>query len=169
MHKLGLFPLVKRFQFNGSTRPFTTGPTLSPNLFDRHILHQFTSLTNVQELGMNDLDIPSFMPQIQRYFNHFLPTVRSLALWCPKGSNRQIVFFIGLFRHLEDLKLMWSHRRTRGKSPVDPVIVPPFTPPLNGRLTTFIVTDWEDLLADMIDQFGGIRFRHLDLMPGGWE
>jgi hypothetical protein len=66
-------------------------------MFDGHILRQFSSLTNVQELILNDLDIPGFMPQIQRYFNHFLPTVRSLALLEPKGPRRQIIFFIGLF------------------------------------------------------------------------
>jgi len=163
MCTLGLFPLVKKFQVRGTEYPtFLKPDPFSPKLFDRRILRQFSALTNVQELGIDYLDIPSFMPNIPRYFGHFLPTVHSLSLKEPKGSRRQIIFFIGCFQHLEDLKLIYEQAQFQ-EEPVDNVTsVPPFTPPLRGRLTMKYFTR-VGILEDMIDSFGGIRFRHMDL------
>jgi hypothetical protein len=162
MHKLGLFPLVKRFQVQGSCDNYEYGPTtLSPNSFDRHILHQFSSLTNVQQLGIDDLDLPSFMPNLRRYFNHFLPTVRSLALRSPRGSSRQIIFFIGLFQHLEDLELLSIFSKFHEETPDCLTLVPPFTPPIRGRLTIRRF-NWASILKDMIVLFGGFRFRYVE-------
>ena len=36
---------------------------------------------------MDFLNIPKFMPRIQQYFSHFLPTVRLLALRDPQGMK----------------------------------------------------------------------------------
>ena len=157
MHKLGLFPLVKRFQVGSAS-----ACDFSLDLFDRQILHQFSSLTNVRELGIENLDIPSFMPRIRRYFKHFLPTVRSLALTDPIGSRRQITFFIGLFQHLEDLKLLSDSYFIFGEIPGDLSLVPPFTPPLRGWLTIWC-RGWVGILEDIAGLFGGLRFRHMDL------
>ena len=136
---------------------------ISPKLFGRRTLRHFFALSNVQELGIEHLDIPNFMPRIRRYFYHFMPTVRSLALKEPKGSSRQIVHFIGLFKHLEDLKLL-----CRATDPPedgqedDQAPFLPFVPPLRGRLTmTYSVST--DLLRDMIDLFGGIVVRSMNL------
>ena len=162
MHELGLFPLVKKFQFQGcgvlpDVRSF------SPELFDPNVLRQFSALTNVRELRIDLLDIPSFMPQIQQYFGHFLPTVRCLVLYRPKGSRRQIIFFIGLFRDLEDLHLLYNHlSHWEEESADDPTLVPPFIPPLRGRFTATWFREAK-LLEDMINLFGGIRFRHMNL------
>jgi len=118
-------------------------------------------LTNDQELGTDDLDIPNLMPRIWRHFGHFLPTLRSLSLRNPKGFCRQIVFFIGLFQHLENLTLFDGV--LDGVGPVDDLeLTLPFTPPLRGRLTAVSSTR-VDILKDMIDLFGGIRFRYMDI------
>jgi hypothetical protein len=164
MHKLGLFPLVKKFWIRGMRNdPNSYGPaTFSPNLFDRQTLRQFSSLTNVQELGIDYLDIPSFMLKIQRYFGHFLPTLRSLALREPKGSCRQIIFFIGLFQHLEDLRFRYDSLVFQEEPTDDPTLVPLFVPPLRGRLKLSYFTR-VGILEGIIDMFGGIRFRHMDL------
>lgn len=163
MHKLGLFPLIKKFQVPGLNGTDLSGPSkFSPTQFDRRILRQFLSLVNVQELGIDFLDIPSFMPKIRRYFEHFAPTVRSLALREPKGSRRQIVFFIGLFQHLEDLKLLYKWVVVWEEPADDLALVPSFVPPLRGRLTMTCLTR-VGILEDMIDLFGGIRFRYMDL------
>ena len=107
------------------------------------------------------LDIPSFMPRIRRYFRHFLPTVRELCLKEPKGSRRQIIYFIGLFEHLEDIDLLYDGPNSRGEPADDLTLTPSFTPPLGGqlRLTHFRRVG---LLKDMIDLFGGIRFCSMD-------
>ena len=160
MRKLGLLPLVKKFEVHEAR--FDDGDVFSPKRFNSDILRQFSALSNVQELGMDRLDIPKFMPRIRRYFGHFLPTVRSLTLREPEGSRRQIIYFIGLFQHLEDLKLLYYWTDSQEEPVDDLTLVPLFAPPLRGRLTMTCST-WVGLLEDMIDLFGGIRFRYMDL------
>ena len=160
MHKLGLLPLVKKFQICRTA--INDFQVFSPKRFNRRILYHFTALTNVQDLRIDYLDIASFMPKIQPYFGHFLPSVRSLALRAPKGSRRQIIYFIGLFQYLDDLKLIYDRRNPQDEPIDNPTLVPSFAPPLRGRLK---LTDFTmvGLLKDMIDLFGRIRFRHMDL------
>ena len=126
-------------------------------LFNSSTLDQFSALTNVRELKVEYLDIPSFIPHIQRYFKYFLPTLTSLGLWGPRGSDRQIVFFIGLFQHLRDLTLINSGVKLGEKPQDDLTLIPPFIPPLQGDLLMIRFTR-VGLLKDMIDLFGGVRF-----------
>ena len=161
--KLGLLPFVKKFSIKHSDS-FSSPQVFSRKLFNpRRVLHQFSALTNVQELALYRLDIPSFMPCIQQFFGHFLPTVRSLTLACPIGSCRQVLFFIGSFQHLDDLTLYgYEPGPWQGGLPNDLTLVPPFTPPLRGRLEVSRVAV-VGLLKDMVHLFGGIRFRHIVL------
>ena len=160
MRQLGLLPLVKELQLH--VGGCGGGCYFSSDWLHCRILRQFSALTNVQELGTNHLDIPSFMPRIRRYFGHFLPTIRSLILREPKGDRRQIIYFIGMFQHLEDLTLTY-HWIYRLDEPVaDPTLIPSFAPPLRGRLT-LARSGSVEFLTDMIDLFGGIRFRWMDL------
>ena len=102
---------------------------------------------------MGGLDIPSFIPRIRQYFGQFSPTVQSLTLREPIGSDRQIVFFIGLFSRLEDLKLYGrpycSSKVLRGGLAPTPISAPPF----GGRLS--MIRGGHGLAKTMIDQFGG--------------
>jgi len=114
---LGLLPLVKKFQVNVG---FYDIDMFSPERFNWRTLRQFSALTNVRELVIDYLGISSFMPNIRRYFGHFSPTIRSsLALRKPKGSRQQVIFIIGLFRHLEDLKLLYDVIYPQEDEPVD--------------------------------------------------
>jgi len=160
MHELGLLPLVKEFEVRGDRRTYMGG--FSPKLFNRRTLRQFSALSNVQELEISYLDIRKFMPKIRRYFGHFLPTVRSLSLTKPKGSHRQILYFIGLFRRLDDLELLDGVSNSQEGPTTYLTPVPSSAPPLRGRLT---MSDFRSVgfLKDMIDLFGGIRFRYMDL------
>ena len=103
------------------------------------------------------------MPCVQQIFGHFLPTVRSLTLARPIGSCRQVLFFIGSFQHLDDLTLYGYEPgpQQRGLQN-DLTLVPPFAPPLRGRLEVSRV-GVTGLLKDMIHLFGGVRFRHIVL------
>ena len=160
--KLGLLHLVRKFEIRGNNVLNWKG-NFSLQLFDKRILRDFSGFTNVQQLAIDHLDIPSFMPKIRNYFGHFLPTVLSLALRKPKGSRRQIVFFIGMFHHLEDLKLLYDDIDFPQEELADDLtLVPPSAPPLRGRLTMTCFTR-VDVLEDMMDLFGGFRFRHMDL------
>lgn len=162
MHMLGLLPLVKLCWIR---RDDYGDVYFSPKLFKSHTLHQFFALTNVQELGIDRLDISSFMPRIQQYFGHFLPTVRSLVLGGPRGSDREIIYFIGLFQHLEDLSLSYDGGGSVGfqDEPTDDLtLIPPFSPPLRGWLS---ISNFPraGLLKDVIELFGRIRFRYMRL------
>ena len=152
-HKLGLLPFVKTILIQEGNHP-----VFVPKKFGYFTLRHFSALANVQSLEIDGLDIPSFMPRIQRYFGPFLPTLRSLCLYEPKGSNRQIIFFIGLFRHLENLSLLCQIRWWRE----DPTPSPDFNPPLRGRL---VVRSWKKarFFQDMVHLFGEIRFHAMDV------
>ena len=134
----------------------------TPQWFDSRSLRYFSALKNLQELGIDNLQVSSFMPNIQRYFKHFAPTLRLLALREPEGSCRQILYFIGLFPNLQDLKICYPLPREEVESTADSTLVPLFVPPLSGRLTLTCFTR-EKLLKEMIALFGGLRFRYMDI------
>lgn len=158
--KLGLLPLVKKFRVQSVGR---VNYGFYPKLFNYRILRHFCALTNVRELAIADLDIPNFIPMIQRYFGHFFPTLRSLSLRAPKGSRRQLIFFIGLFQHLEDLTLTDGTLEPWESEPVDDMsLIPPFSPSLRGRLFMFRFTR-VGLVKEMVDLFVELRFRHMVL------
>ena len=154
-HELGLLPLVKVLWICGNS---STHVELPQKLSNRYTLRPFFALSNVCQLEIEYLDIPSFMPRIRRYFGHFMPTLRYLILEAPKGSNRQIVYFIGLFQHLDDLKLVRARAEPKEEPTDDLTLIPPFVPPLRGWLILVYFTR-VGILKDMIDLFGGIRFR----------
>jgi len=171
MHALGLLPLVEVVWIRGRRSP----RAFSSELLDNRILRQFHALSNVRQLMIEYLDIPTFMPSIRRNIRHFLPTVQHLSLREPKGSRRQIIYFIGLFQHLDDLRLLYDevnfdqeyHERRQEEPVDDPTLVPPFVPPLRGSLTLSCFTR-VSLLRDMVKLFGGLRFRHMSLFYVYW-
>ena len=128
-HKLDLLPLVKIFWVCSSHGDHLE---FSPKLLDCDTLSQFSSLTNVSQLWIDCLDIPRFMPRIQWYFGHFLPTIQLLAPKELKGSDRQTVYFIGLFQHPEDLEVIHDGARVQGEPAHNLTLIPPFIPPLHG-------------------------------------
>ena len=159
MHKLGLLPFVKELRIRANS----TRVGLTAKLFNRRTLRQFTTLASVQDLSICNLDIPSFVPRIRQYFGHFLPTVRSLVLASPKGSHRHIILFIGLFERLEHLDLRDSKLGAGETEPGDDLtLVPTSAPPLRGRLTVWRVKR-DGLFKKMIQLFGGIQFRSMNL------
>ena len=152
-YDLGLLPLVKRLSIRLNYNKFT---------LDDHTLRYFSALTNLQELGIDYFQVHHFMPNIQRYFGYFAPTLRFLALKEPAGSCRQILYFIGLFPNLQDLKPFCETPTKEQESMADAELAPLSVPPLRGRLTLTHFTRGR-LMKDMIILFGGLRFRHIDL------
>jgi len=156
-YDLGLLPFVKRFRIRmGINDEFT------PGWLGIRTLRYFSALTNLQELGIDHLLVYKFMPNIKQFFGHFSPTLRSLALKEPKGSSRQILYFIGLFPNLQDLKLHYHLPKDEEESTTDATLVPLSIPPLRGRLTLTCFTR-EKLVRDMIALFGGLRFSRMDV------
>ena len=153
-HALGLLPLVKEFRIRGTC----DGP--SSARFNNRILRQLSALSNVQKLEIERLNIPSFIPRVRQYFRDFLPTVQSLVLREPRGTHRQITYFIGLFQNLQDLGILYDPRHFAEEP--DPALTPAFIPPLQGWLKLMCFSG-AGILKNMIDFFGGIRFRYMDL------
>ena len=160
MHTLGLLPLLKVIRIRGDPKS-----TFSPMRFSRRTLCKFSALTNVQRLLIDDLDIPSFMPMIRQYFGHFLPTLQQLALIGPRGSCRQIIYFVGLFQHLENIEF-YDGIDFQGEPADDPTLIPPSVPPLRGWLVLVRFVR-PSLLEAMIYLFGGVRFRFVALSDFG--
>jgi hypothetical protein len=158
-YKLGLLPLVKRLRIRLGNRDYNK---FTPKQFSWGTLAYFSALTNLQELGIDYLQVSSFLPNIQRCFGHLSPTLRFLALKEPEGSCRQILYFIGFFPNLQDLKLHYPLLRDEQESTADATLVPLSIPPLRGRLTLTCFTR-EKLVKEMISLFGGLRFRQMDL------
>ena len=163
-NKFGLLHLVKRLSIENG---FDYNDSFSLKRFNDRILSHFSTLRNVQELQIVNMDTSSFMPNLRQFFGHFLPTVRSLALNSPIGSNRDIIFFIGLFQHLEDLTLRNVRFESRGGDLQDDLtLIPSSSPPLRGRLIVLRVKRF-GFLKDMIHLLGGFRFKHVHLFDVG--
>jgi len=160
-HALGLLFLVKKLRIRRGTDIHPV--RISPSLLTLQLVTRLYALNNVKELEIDCLDIPGFKPWVRLYFSYLLPTVQSLTLREPRGSYRQIIWFIGLFQHLEDLGLLFGPNwRFPEEQANDLALNTPFAPPLRGRLTmTFISSIM--FLKDMINLLGGIQFRQLDL------
>lgn len=159
-YNLGLLPLVKRFRIRMAA--YLCHRRFTPEWLTSRNLRYFSALTNLQELGIDNMQVSSFVPNIRRYFGHFAPTLRFLALREPEGSCRQILYLIGLFPNLQDLKICYPLPREEQESTDDSTLVPLFIPPLGGRLTLTCFRR-EALLKEMIALFGGLRFRCMDL------
>ena len=71
-YNLGLLPLVKRFRIRMAKDYYSE---FTPKWLGRCTLRYFCALSNLQELGIDYLQVPSFMPDIQRCFGHFSPTL----------------------------------------------------------------------------------------------
>ena len=107
---------------------------------------------------MQYLQVSSFMPNVRQYFGHFAPTLRSLSLLQPKGPYRHILYFIGLFPNLQDLKLY----RPLTEEGETTALAPLSTPPLRGALW-LTYCDGEAFIEGMTEFFGGLHFRHIYL------
>jgi hypothetical protein len=158
IYELDLLPLVKRLRIRMRRRK----ARFTPDRLNNTNLRYFSALENLQELGMDDLVLRDFMPDLHKCFGHLSQTLRFLALRQPIGSSRQIVYFIGLFSNLQDLKLHYPVLRDEEEDTLDTTPDPLSSPPLRGRLTLTLFTR-EQIVKDMVTLFGGLRFCHMDL------
>ena len=128
-YNLGLLPLVKQFRIRAEYCKFGRAQ------LNWYTLGYFSVFTSLQDLGIDNLQTPEFVPNSRRYFEHLSQTLRFLALKEPVGSCRQILYFVGLFPNLQDLKLNYSIPMEEHDGVDDVALVPLSVPPLRGRLT----------------------------------
>ena len=159
LHALGFMPLVKEIrveQWGG------VGTWFAPRAFSLNSLRYFSAFANVHTLKTQNFEISHFIPGIERYFVHFSPTLRSVTLYDPCGTPRQLTRFFSLFPNLDEVKILRICVPTPPTAPPDTELVPFSAPKLRGRLTLYDFSLVE-LWTHMITSYGGLRFRHMDL------
>ena len=160
LSKMRLLPFVRRLWISHCY----VHPSLPPEIFNARCLYYFSALTNIQELGLDSLDLHLFIPQAELYFGPFMPRLRSLALMSPSGHNHLILYLLGLFPNLDNFKLV-NNQVNQSWEPTlaGPAPVPHSAPLMRGRLTLTWFSG-EDFLRDLSKSSGGLRFRYMDLL-----
>ena len=102
-YELGLLPFIKQFSVVPSPSGYIT--EFTPEYLSGRSLRYFSALKNLRELRIDGLQLPSFIPHIEKRFGHFAPTLQTLVLNELKASCRQILYSIGHFRELQNLGL----------------------------------------------------------------
>ena len=161
LHQLGLMPLVQEIWVEQYYNTW-----LVPQAFSRRDLRCFSAFSNVHTLVFERLEIPRFIPGVERYFAHFSPTLRSIVLVRPFCTPRQLLHFLSLFPNLDDIAIWDFFTRPLNKIISDAKLVPFSTPRLRGRLVLRgpdSVETWERLIASG----GGLQFYYMDLWRVG--
>jgi len=162
LHELGLIPLVRQIQAKQSRG----WGWFVPRAFNDPHLRYFSALTNVHTLRLRDLDIHLFIPGVERYFGHFSPTLRSIALSDPHCTPRQLAHFLSLFTNLDNIEIWNTYAYIPDKTVPDMELVPFSAPKLRGRLILGDVS-WTETWIHLITLCDGLRFRYLDLRWSG--
>ena len=164
LHDMDLIPLVKKIRVEQPVKEnLGVRPWLVPRAFSRRDLRHFSAFANVQVLVIQRLRLYRFIPGIERYFDQFSPTLRSLVLYTPRCTPRQLSHFFSLFPNLDDIGLDTAlPPHTLNTTSPDSELVPFSSPKLRGRLTLHS-RNWVGVWTDLIASGGGLRFRHMDL------
>jgi len=153
LHKLGLLHLAKEIRVDQGPGPCCW---FLPRVLTRH----FFALANVHTMKLENMAIFSFFPDIEHYFGHFSPTLRSIALCNPYCTPRQLSRFLSLFSNLDDIEIQGIVIPMPGTPDTEPLPSP--GPKLRGRLVLYRFSQVETW-TDLITSYGGLRFRHMDL------
>lgn len=154
LYKLGLIPLVKELRVR---QPIDAW--FIPQAFNRRNLRYFSAFSDVQILALQWFQISHFIPGIERYFEQFSPTLRSIILSNLYCTPRELSYFLSLFPNLDDTDI----RHALASPPThDTGLVPPSAPKLQGRLVLHYF-HWVETWTDLITLCGGLRFRHVYL------
>ena len=161
LHDLGLIPLVKEIRVD---QAFDTVYWFLPRTFGRRDLRHFSAFANVHTLKLQNMQIYHFIPGIERYFGQFSPTLRSMTLYDPCCTPRQLSHFFSLFPNLDDVEI-WGvcvHLHTPGTAIRDTELVAFSVPKLRGRLALYN-SSWVETWTHLIASCGGIWFRRVDI------
>ena len=155
LHKLGLLPLVREIRIDQGPGPCCW---FLPRVLTRH----FSALANIHTLKLENVEIYSFIPNLEHYFGHFSPTLRSIALYNPYCSPRQLSHFLSLFPNLDDIDIR-GIVHPLPDTPIPDTELGLFSAPKpRGRLVLYRYS-WVETWTHLITSCGGLRFRHMDL------
>ena len=114
LHELGLAPVAKQITVHQQPN----SQWFMPQAFSRRGLRYFSPFANVRILKIEHMNISGFMPDIELYFEHFSPTLRSIVPCNPCCTPRQLSYFLSLFR-------TWTISPSRGVPRANPIPLPP--------------------------------------------
>ena len=157
LHKLGLIPHVKE-NWLGQGSP----PWFEPQEFSPHDLRYLSAFTNVHTLKLRHLEIYRFVPGVGRYFGHFSPTLRSIILFEPCCTPRQLSYFLSFFTNLDNIDIVGCRVPQSIRTFQDPELVLFSTKKLRGRLSLGRFNRDESWTYP-IASCGGLRFHYMDL------
>jgi len=159
LHGLGLASLIKGIRVSGRFPEW--GAWFVPQAFSPDDLRHFSAFANVQTLKLEAPEIHSFVPGVECYFGHLSPTLRSIDLWRPHCTPRQLSYFLSLFPNLDNVNI-YSLKQPSNTTTPDTELVPFSAPKLRGRLELYDF-DWVETWTDLITSCGGLRFHYMDL------
>ena len=161
LHKLGLMPLVKEIWVEQHGNAW-----LVPQAFSRHDLRFFSAFANIEALVFERLEIPRFIPGVERYFGHFSPTLRSITFVRPLCTPQQLSHFLSLFPNLDNIMIWETPTYPPDATIPVPELLPFSTPRLQGCL---MLDDFDsvEICTRLIALGSGLRFRHMDLYGTG--
>jgi len=164
LHRLGLMPLVKVIRVD---QPLNSGYNwFAPQAFSHRDLRYFSAFANVHTLVLQRFKIYRFIPRIERYFEHFSPTLQSITLFHPRCTPRQLSHFLSLFPNLDNIEIRFAYMHTPVPTVPDTELVPFSAPNLRGRLVLHHF-HWADTWTHLITPCGGPRFRSMTLRGSG--
>jgi len=148
LHELGLTPLVKEIQMSGS------------RLYPYH----FPTFANLHTLKIREININSFTPGTEQFFKHLSPTLRSIALFEPSCTARQLSHFLSFFANMDNVEIRNPYMciTPADTTDLETDLVPFSTPKLRGRLELHNF-NWVEPWVHLITSCDGLRFRHMDL------
>lgn len=159
LRRLSLIPLVQEIRVE---RPYGANNWFVPRAFDRRSLRYFSAFANVHTLRLQRVNIYCFFPHIERYFGQFSPTLRSIAMFQPCCTSRQLSQFLSLFSNLDDIRIWGMSLFVPSTAVLGATFIPLSAPGFRGRLTLGHFTraeTWTHLIASC----DGLRFRRMEL------
>ena len=160
LHELGLVPLVKEIRMKQSRGDLS--PWFAHWAFNDSHLSYFYTLANVHTLRLQELDIHLFIPGSERYFGHFSPTLRSITLFNPRCTPRQLSHFLSLFTNLDNIAIRITYEYVPSATIDDTQLVLFSKPKFQGRLLLYDFR-WVDTWMHLITWCDGLQFHYVDL------
>ena len=159
LHGLGLIHLVKEIRVR---QGLGKGRWFVPQAFTHPDLRYFSTLANVHTLKLQNLEINRFVPALEPHFGHLSQTMRSITLYDPWCTPRQLSHFFSLFSKLDNIGIRNTLTRQLITTTSEMELVPFFALKPRGRLALYNF-NWAETWTHLITSGGGLRFRHMDL------
>jgi len=159
LHRLGLIHLVKEIRLK---QGFDVDHWFVPQAFTHLDLCHFFTLTNVHTLKLQNMGIDRFVPTLEHHFGHFSQTLRSITLYDPRCTPRQLSHFFSLFSNLDNIGIRNTLTRQPTTTTPDMELVPFSALELRGRLALYNF-NWAETWVHLTASSSDLRFRHMDL------